>query len=220
MPSTVHEVKWKQDNPIENAPTLGAEELHALEERKKIFDKLLSQEGKAKYKIEILFKHTRVVHGLSAGTVSIWESGTKLHGGGDTKAYWCPGKELKRNDCTGIIPDASNGYGHLVCPKCQVLWKGPEVIGEIFYRLPARKWAEVILKHYVHLDHNADIYCKYPKEDLRIASSLEQAKQHMGEKLSKARASRQVYIYPLAHLIKDVSAGSDLLERFHAFLTA
>lgn len=220
MPAISKELQWGQDNPIEHAPELSAEEKEILENRKKAFDKLLSAEGKAKYKIEVLFAHTRSSHTNAAGALSIWESGTKLHGGGDTKMYWCPGKELKLSDCTGFIPDASNGYGHLVCPRCQKVWSGDQVFGEIFYRLDAWKWAQVLLKHYAFLEHNADVYLKYPRIDLRVASRQEQAKQLMGEKLAKARIERQQYIYPLRNIITDTSAGSDLLTRFHAFLTA
>lgn len=220
MPAISKELKFGEDNPIELAPELTEQELETLKKRQIAFDKLLQQENKAKYKIEVLFAHTRRAHGHSAGALSIWESGTKLHGGGDTKLYWCPGKELKVSDCTGIIPDASQGYGHLVCPDCKRVWQGEQVFGEIFYRLDAEKWSIVLLKHYIRLGHNADIYLKYPKHDLRVASGLEQAKQLMGEKLAKVRKDRLQYIYPLAHIIKDVSAGSDLQKRFRAFLTA
>lgn len=216
----VKEVKYGQDNSLDAAPILTGEELDILKKRQEAFDKLLREEGKAKYKIEVLFKHTRKLHALSAGALSIWESGAKLHGGGDTKMYWCPAKEQKTSDCTGIIPDASNGYGYLVCPKCKKVWNGDQVYGEIMYNLPAQKWAEVLLKHYSALDHNADIYLKYPKHDLRVADTMEHAKQMMGEQLAKVRTQRQQYIYPLARIIKDVQSGADLLTRFHAFLTA
>ncbi len=220
MPILAKETKWGEDNPIDNVPELTEEELGALDKRKEAFDKLLATEGKAKYKIEVIFSHVRSSRTSSPGMLSLWESGTKLHGGGDTKVYWCPGKELKVSDCTGLIPDSSAGYGYLTCAKCGTTWKGEQVIGEIFYRLSPNKWAEVLLKHYVSVGHNADVYLKYPKTDLRIASGKEQAKQHMGELLAKARADRQQYIYPLRNIIKDVGAGSDILVRFHAFLTA
>src|SRR5579862_8352469 len=127
MPRMATEVKFGEDLPLEEAPQLTPEELHTLKKKQEAFDKLLQTEGKAKYKIEVLFAHKRKLHALSAGALSIWESGTKLHGGGDTKMYWCPARKMKRSDCNGIIPDASNGYGHLVCPRCGVVWKGEEV---------------------------------------------------------------------------------------------
>src|SRR5580692_8402641 len=117
MPN-VNEVQFGKDLSIDEAPILTAEELDILKKKQEAFDKLLRDEAKAKYKIEVMFAHRRKLHDVSAGALSIWESGAKLHGGGDTKIYWCPAKELKVSDCNGIIPDASNGYGHLVCPKC------------------------------------------------------------------------------------------------------
>lgn len=218
--STPIAVKFEQPRSIDDAPKMGEEELHALKKRQEALDKLLRDEGRAKYKIEVLFAHTRRQHGPSTGALSIWESGTMLHGGGDTKMYWCPGKELKKNDCTGTIPDASNGYGHLVCPTCGNVWTGEQVFGEIFFRQDAWKWAETLVKHYARLQHNADIYLKYPKYDLRVASDLEQARQLMGEQLAKVRTQRLQLIYPLKNIIKDVAAGSDLLKRFHSLLTA
>jgi hypothetical protein len=220
MPAISKELKYGEDNPIELAPELTEQELDVLKKRQLAFDKLLKEENKAKYKIEVLFAHTRRAHGHSAGALSIWESGTKLHGGGDTKMYWCPGKELKVSDCTGIIPDASNGYGHLVCPDCKHVWQGEQVFGEIFYRLDAEKWSTVLLRHYIRLEHNADIYLKWPRTDLRVASGLEQAKQMMGEKLYATRKDRVVSIYPLRNIVKDVSGGADLQSRFRAFITS
>jgi hypothetical protein len=216
----VNEVAFGKDRSIEEAPTLTAEELDTLKKKQEAFDKLLRDEAKAKYKIEVMFAHKRKLHDISAGALSIWESGAKLHGGGDTKIYWCPAKEQGTSDCNGVIPDASNGYGHLVCPKCGKVWTGEQVYGELMYKLPASKWALVLLKHYARLEHNADIYLKYPHEDLRVADSLEHAKDLGGVELEKVRKRRQQYIYPLANVIKDCNAGADLYTRFLAFLTA
>lgn len=220
MPSTVKEVKWGQDNDVDVVPTLSEEEKHSLKQRMAKLDLLLAEKKTAKYKIEIFFSEKRTGRGHYPGILSIWESGNRLHGGGDTKMYECPGKALGRSSCTGFIPDASNGYGFLVCPRCQVVWKGEDVIGERLARLNSRGWAELVLQFYVRLDHNADIYLKYPREDLRVAAKREQEKQWMGEKLSKVRGRRVRYIYPLNRIVKDCSAGADILGRFYAFLTA
>lgn len=220
MPAVSKELKYGEDNAIELAPVLTEEELDTLKKKQAAFDALLKDENKAKYKIEVLFAHTRSSHKTAVGALSIWESGTKLHGGGDTKMYWCPAKDKKTSDCKGIIPDASNGYGYLVCPDCKKVWNGEDVYGEILYRLDVENWSVVLLKHYIRLGHNADIYLKYPLHDLRKVSRQEQEKQLMGEKLAKARRDRQQYIYPLARIMKDVAAGADLQKRFRAFLTA
>lgn len=219
MPVTVKEVKWGQDNDLDAAPVLTEEEQDTLKKRMAAMDKLLAEAKKAKYKVELMVdSHYRSGQPF-AGAISLWESGTKLHGGGDTKVYECPGKALRINDCIGLIPDASTGYGHLVCPDCKRVWKGEQVTGERLYRLPKEKWAAVLYKYYVRVGHNADIYLKRPRRDIRQAAALEQEKQRGGEVLAKARKIETV-IYPLANIIKDVNAGADPILRFKALLSA
>lgn len=220
MPASVNEIKYGEDNPIERAPSLSEEDKYALKMRMEALDKLLDDKKLAKYKIEVFFTEKRTGRGHYPGAISLWESGTKFHGGGDTKLYECPGKFLKINDCTGFIPDASNGYGFLVCPSCQKVWQGEQVIGERLARLDSRHWAELILRFFVRLGHNCDIYLKYPKSDLRRATEMEQQRQLMGEQLHKVRSRREPHLYPLRNIVKDTSAGADLLGRIYAFLTA
>jgi hypothetical protein len=220
VPTLVTDVKWGEDNPIEAAPVLSEEDKEILKKRLEVLDKELATRKLAKYKIELFFSSRRSGRTPTPGAISLWESGTKLHGGGDCKIYLCPGRELKVNECRGIIPDAAQGYGHLVCPECQHVWKGKQVHGEIFARLTTDNWARLLYRYFVRLGHNADIYVKVPKVDIRKAASLEQARQMMGEKLTVARTKRDVYIYPLRNLIKDVNAGADILGRFKALLSA
>ena len=219
MPVTVKEVKYGQDNDLDAAPVLTDEEQHALKKRMEAMDKLLAEAKKAKYKIELMFGHEYRTNGAYPGAVSIWESGTKLHGGGDTKVYECPARELKVSDCTGLIPDSSQGYGYLVCPNCKKVWQGNQVFGERLARLTTHGWAVLLYRFYVRLEHNADIYVKRPRRDLRQDAQAEQEKQRGGERLSKAR-KREVFIYPLKNIIKDVNAGADPIKRFKALLSA
>ena len=216
-PGVPVEVRWSTSREVADAPILSEEDKHTLKQKQAALDKLLADEQKAKYKIEILFGHKRTLHGLSTGALSIWESGTMLHGGGDTKVYMCP---AKNKPCKGLIAESSQGFGHLVCPECGSVWEGEDVYGELIFKLPNNKWAEVLMRFYTLLGHNADIYLKYPKHDLRVASGLEQAKQLHGEALDKARKERQQYIYPLKNIIKDTANGADLQGRFYALLTA
>lgn len=220
MPRVSDEVKWGEDNPLEAAPVLSEEELDTLKKRMLAMDKLLAEQKKAKYKIELLFSSRRSGRVPYAGALSLWESGAKLHGGGDCKVYECPSTALKMGECKGLIPDAAQGYGHLVCPDCKRVWKGSQVHGEVFARLTTSDWANLVLRYFVRLDHNADIYVKLPKADIRKAAEVEQTKQMMGEQLVKARTRRDVYIYPLLNIIKDTTAGADLLTRFRALLSA
>jgi len=201
-------------------PFMDEEEKEALEKRKAALDKLLEEQNIAKYKIEILFAKGFSPNKPSAGIMSFWESGNKLHGGGDTILHMCPGKDLGKNNCTAFIPDASHGYGFLICPKCHEAWEGTQVSGQIAFRLTAQDWAKVVLKYYQKLEMRADIYMKYHPQDIRTAAAREQASQHMGEVLLGARRSRRPRIYPLANIIKDTSAGADLETRFLAFLRA
>lgn len=168
------EVQWGEDNSIDQVPVLSEEEKHTIKVRCAALDKLLQDQGKAKYKIEVMFAKARSMHRPCVGMVHFFESGTQFHGGGDTKIYLCPGKTLGKSDCEAVIPFSSNGYGYLLCPGCKTVWQGPQVIGEIAYNLPLRKWAEVLLKHFVRFDHNADLYVKFSKHDIRAAALVEQ----------------------------------------------
>lgn len=219
MPTINPEVKYGEDTPIENAPVLSAEDADALKKRMESLDKLLATQKLAKYKVEVFFGRQRSMHAAFPGCISLWESGNQLHGGGDTKVYECPSADLGHGPCNGIIGGSSQGYGHLVCPACLHTWRGDEVSGERLARLTTQNWAELIYRYYVRAGHNADIYMKYTPMDLREASSLEQVRQHMGEKLGKVRGSRRLAIYPLKNIISDVSAGADIVRRFQAFLS-
>ena len=215
---SVQEVKY-EDVSAEHKK-LSEEEVHRLKKKQEAFDKLLETEQKAKYKIEVMFRHSRKAVGPVDGSLSIWESGTKLNGEGDAKVYFCPSKEMKRGDCNGLLPDVSNGMGHLVCPKCGVVWKEDQVYGEIFFRLPYERWADVLVRYYALTGNNADVYVKFPKHDVRAIAKQEQAKQLMGERYAKLRSEKVLYIYPLKNIIKDTSNGADLYGRFKALLTA
>lgn len=201
-------------------PFITEEEKEAIEQKKQALDKLLEEKDLAKYKIEILFGRGFSPSKPSHGGVSFWESGSKFHGGGDTILHFCPGKDLKVSDCDAFIPDASHGYGFLICPKCHQTWQGEQVGGQILARLTAQGWAQLVLKYFLRLEMRADIYVKYHPDDIRSAAAIEQAKQHMGDILMGARKSRRPRIYPLKNIIKDTSAGASLESRFLAFLRA
>lgn len=204
--------------------TMTDAEKDALEKKKAALDKLLAPESIGRYKIEILLGKDFAPSKPSAGAMSFWESGNKLHGGGDSILYFCPGRRLKRNDCEAAIPEGSfsNDVNEdlLICPKCFSKWEAVEVVGQICARLDYKGWAALVLKYYLRLDMRADIYVKYHPEDIRSAAHKEQQKQRMGEDLERVRNKRAVRIYPLANIIKDTSAGADLEGRFQAFLRA
>lgn len=201
-------------------PFMTVEEREVVEQKKAALDKLLDDNDLARYKIEILFGRGFSTIKPSHGGVSFWESGSKFHGGGDTIMHLCPGKDLGLSDCEGFIPDASHGYGFLVCPSCHHTWEGKQVGGQILARLTVQGWAKLVLKYFMKLEMKADIYVKYHPSDIRSAAAIEQSKQHMGDILQNARKSRRPRIYPLKNIIKDTNAGADLEGRFLAFLRA
>lgn len=185
----------------------------------------LEQEAQSKqvglYKIEIQFGKNHHVNGeLTYGMMTLWESGTKLHGGGDALLYICPGKYNKQSTCEHVIPDQYNGRAVVVCPSCFTAWKREDLIGQLYFNLPIQKWAQVIHHWFLNLGMNADIRVKYFYDDIRAASDKEQEKELKGEVLERARsdARRPTRVYPLANIIKDTSAGADLFGRILAFL--
>jgi hypothetical protein len=201
-------------------PLLTEEEKHAAEVRVAMDTARRAGAGLARYKIELFFAHTRSAHGASAGAVSLWESGAELHGGGDAKIYLCPGRSLRLSDCEALIPDRANAYGFLACPSCKNVWRADQVHGEILAKLAPPAWAELLVRMFQKLGCTADVVLKYPREDLRAASTKEQARQRMGEHLARARAARVAVIYPLARILADTQNGGDLYARFLAFLRA
>lgn len=203
---------------------LSPEEQENLKKRQEALDALLAAEDLAKYKLEVMFSHRHTGRGPTAGIVTWWESGTKLHGGGDAKLYLCDNcvPNSKPSGCGKFIPDSSNGLRFVVCPHCQTMWKPEYLVGEVFYKISIQDWADVLLRWYNRLDRRADIYLKYGRMSIRDAQRTEEEKKLRGEVLEKARSSEQrsLAIYPLKNIIRDVSNGADLRGRILAFLSA
>lgn len=219
MPILPQEIKWGEDNPIEAVPILTDEEKDIIRQKQEALDKLLADGGIGKYKIDLNFKSGYSTLKPSAGMISFWDSGKKFHGGGDTKIYLCPGKSLGKNTCEAPISETAQGYGFLLCPKCQTLWPAKDAIGEMMFRLTSNGWASVLMRYFVHLDMNADLRIKYPPDDIRSVT-FKNVERFSGDSLDKARGRRQTRIYLVRSLIKDTTAGADLYQRILAFINA
>lgn len=176
----------------------------------------------ARYKLEILFGKVRTNTGLTPGVITFWANGTKFHGGGDEKLYLCPGRRKGRSDCEALLKAEYNSAVGICCPACGTMWPNEEVIGEIFLNLPMRKWAEVLYNYFRLCEYHCDLYLKHAPRDVRSVSLAQVEKQTWAgsQKLEKARETRARVIYPLRNIIKDTSAGADLLRRFYDFITA
>lgn len=206
-------------NPEAAPRILSPEEKANIEEGRKEADAILAAEGKAKFKIELMFTEKWSIVKPVPGIVSFWETGARLHGGGDTIVHFCPGRKLKINDCEHYIPDPSHGYGFLVCPGCHKVWQGKDVFGQIIGRHTAKDWAVLIEKYYRKLDMNCDIVIKYHKTDIRRATK-ESLHVEDALRVVRSNAKRLKRIYTMKAIMEDVSAGSSLYDRILAFVRA
>lgn len=218
-----HEGAIRYDDVRDGEIILTNEEAERFAKQATALAKLLTnKEVKAKFKIEIMFGKQRSTSNPTPGVMSFWASGAKLHGGGDDKLYLCPGSRLGKNQCQALLLDQYNNSQGIVCPTCGTMWRHEDVIGELFFNLPMRKWAEVIYRYYRLCDYNADIYLKHAREDIRSVSlaQVKKATWKGSQLLERTRDKRAKWIYPLQRIITDTQAGADLLGRFYAFLTA
>ncbi len=205
---------------------LSADEINSFVKKAAALKKLLDDDEKAraKYKLEVHFGKARRVHGVAPtpGSLSFWANGAKFHGGGDEKLYLCHGKSLQRSTSTALIHDAYNSGAGAVCPACGTIWRQDDLIGELMFNLPMRKWADVLYTYYRLCEYNCDIYLKFAPSDIR-STALAQAQKATWagtQALDNSRARRAKSLYPLRNIIKDISSGADLLGRFYAFLVA
>lgn len=198
------------------AVELSEAESKALAEKMAALDKMLREQVRAKYKIEVEFGKGRsaLAHKHFPGIMSIYLSGTKLNGGGDEKVYMCP-----TPNCKGLIDPKHRLEGVVVCMKCERKHKEDDLIGEKLFRLTPPNWAQAILNHFIVCDHNADIYLKYHPTDVRYQTMMELARNRGGEEIGKARRNRGLHIYPLKNIINDTKHGADLYKRILTFIT-
>lgn len=219
----VHEGALLYDNVREVPLALSSDEKEEYMRRAgELWKQLADKRVIAKYKLELIFGKTRSGRTTTPGILSFWHSGSKLHGGGDDKLYLCPGSHLKKSDCNAILQEEYNVTEGVVCPACGTIWKHEQVIGELMFNLPMRKWAEVLYKYYRLCDYNCDIYLKHAPTDIRSVSlaQVERATWKGSQLLEGTRKKRARVVYPLSNILHDTQAGADLLGRFYAFLTA
>jgi hypothetical protein len=211
---------------------MSGEELEALERQVKAMDKLLEEEVRATYKLEVQFGKNRTSRGSPfAGVMSGWLSGSKFHGGGDEKIFECADPAcsawilphqitqrtvVRKEGGKEIEEFMSLSY----CGECAKIWRSEQTIGERLFKLTEQDWAFAILKMFRRLSMDADIYLKYHPTDIRYVTMMEMARNRGGEELAKAKKNRGLHIYPLKNIIKDTKHGSDLYGRIRAFINA
>jgi len=187
---------------------------------------------KATYKIQLWFQSQRSMYGnLNAFSLSFWESGMRLHGGGDEMMFVCrrhaDAHKLKPFDvvgpdsiagirgCDGLIPGGLAQLNNwVVCPHCQTKHRTEDIGDSIFYRTSMQRAADILAKWWRKLGCNADIYVKYCPTDPRV---ILQSKTMTPR---KARELKGLTIYPLERIITDTVHGATVESRFKALLTA
>lgn len=201
-----------------------------FEEIKEEGEKTAAQmEKKARYKIQVFFQSERSDKKPIAFTLSAWESGKRLHGGGDECLFVCRrqrgaaakpfdvmGKEVKSPmGCGGFITgDLVSEEGTMICPNCLLPHKSTEVGDSVFFRLSADKAAAVLANWWRRLGCDADIYMKYSPFDVRVKMMQD------AYGVRKARELKGMTIYPLENILKDTAAGSSVESRFRALILA
>lgn len=220
--SIADQVQAVKFDDVREVLSLTPEEEKEVKERfEKIKDLIAyKQEKRGQFKIEIMFEFNRSARRPIAGVLTFWNSGSKLHGGGDSKLYFCPGKHLNVNECKSHIASATSSFNKVICQSCGTLWERDQIIGEVFGRHSMRDWACLVYDYYRRLDFSCDLVLKHSTQNFTKLTAIEQEKQKGGELLNKGRDSRQRVVYTLESIIKDTSNGADMLERFHSFLRA
>jgi hypothetical protein len=209
--------------PVNWERTATPEQRRARLEQSRKLEAKLDKEGKkilglrkvkATYKIELHFGHKRRLSGDNQIRIHVWESGKRLHGGGDDLMYRCIRVEGEGAPGCGKFISSDfvvNGVAH--CPHCKGSFKA-EHLGRVYENvLSMRKIAEVLTDIFNVLNRDADIYLKFHKTDIRYLA----AAGRLGDR--EARRRKGLAIYPLANIIKDLSSGEDLTKRLHAFVT-
>lgn len=223
-------------DPVRHPGTVPA----SLVTEKDLEDAKKAEVDRARYKIEVLFHRNRssLAHKPSPVMVLIWESGKRLHGGGDEKMYWCG-----YPDCGKPISSDDFAYMHVVCPHCKKeqfldpdgqrqhiknakaegkdtagLKRMPLVVGEKLANLTPPKLAELLAKTWYQLEGQADVYFKYSPHEIRY-DKLHETTADM-DRLERVRIQRKPGIYTLARIRADIANGSDLTGRLLAMIVA
>jgi hypothetical protein len=235
------------ENKLKEDKVVSREELEALAELKEfIRDTAVEREKKARYKIEILFGDKRTPLGQpngNAAVICIYESGRRLHGGGDELVYWCDIRDIGAGAVLEFDPDRlkKRSGPSLGCGA-------PITADHIAHASIPTKDGEVASVKRAICPHckmawdasqlTGQIYGRWTTKNL--AKKLTQLwrktggdadiylKYHYTDIRYKAMESahgtetarnlRGAVIYPLQNIIKDTSGGADVEGRFYVFL--
>jgi hypothetical protein len=187
---------------------------------------------RADIKIQIWFRSDRSLNKPVTFSLSFWESGKRLHGGGDEMLFICrrhadapkvtpfemanaAKKQVSQTGCGGLISgDQISPEGIVVCPHCFLKHRTEQIGDAIFYRTSINDAATILANWWRKVGSNADIYAKYSPTDPRTVMMSQSYSPRT------AREKKGLTIYPLARILKDTISGATLESRMRAFITA
>lgn len=187
---------------------------------------------KADYKIQIWFRSNRTLFGDNDFTLQAWESGKRLHGGGDELMRICrrlpnapkptradiagmANQEIAgRGGCGNFIPGELIVHGRVACPHCQMQHDSEFIATSVFYRTSMTRAADILVEWWNRLGGRASLYAKYHPMDPRSAAMQTE------HGYRKAQELKGLTVYTLEGIIRDTSTGRSLASAFRAFLTA
>jgi hypothetical protein len=188
---------------------------------------------RAKYKIQIWFRSDRSMHKPVTFSMSFWESGKRLHGGGDELLFICrrheqapkikpfamaniARKSISQKGCDGLISgDHVSPEGIVVCPHCGISHRSDQIGDAIMFpNVTIDSAAKILAQWWRKIGSNADIYAKYSPTDPRTVMMSRAYSPR------KAREKKGLTIYPLGNILKDTLNGASLESRMRAFITA
>ena len=186
--------------------------------------------ARAAFKLQVNFHSSRSIHKPLIYSVSVWESGKRLHGGGDVSCSFCwrqrgakavvPSNEVTMQKsspqgCKGIIMPRHVAGIYALCPHCMARHKTTEIGDTILYSTYVDDCASILYGYWLKLGGNADVVLQYNSRDPR------QTALAAADKLRRARETRgATSIYPLANILKDTLAGATVEGRLRAFILA
>ena len=174
-----------------------------------------------KYRIEITFEFRRSSRGPSPCFLGVYKSNRSPDLDMDTPLFFCSGEKetdgcgcvLTGDDLIATLEDGSL-MKVLYCETCKKYVNKALTSSHLFLHNTKKDIAARAYKLFCELNRDCDIVLIYTNRDFKKASE-----HKYGELLEKAR-QREVALYKLGNLVKDVSAGeSAVLKKIEDFIS-
>lgn len=170
-------------------------------------------ETDSKFVIEVYFDGEFSDHKANSGILCLW----KRQPAGLEKLYRCPfdGAFIESEQLGGPSADIS-------CTKCFRTFKGIDLVGEVWFRVPVPKWASILAQLLRRFELEADILLTRTKlaAPTIIEAEMTARTGYKGiDMLDAARKAEQV-IYPMSRIRKDAGSGAELEKVVEGFLKA